>query len=527
MKLLIAKLKQRFKSMELNNIRLYIIAGTIGTFLVKDIITPFLFAGRGFSGRSLYIRISLFTIYFVIIVFFLFIIQKIFKQIIFRNKPIAGKNHFNPLVAALITLSLGILTIFIINNLIARIDTENWKLKGLDIIPVIEPIGNDFRVGLYWPAENLLKSGFKSIGPINTYPSVYPPLVSVLSLPYLLFNAQTAYLINTILIFVLNFMSLFFATLIINEILLKEVINDQLTRNMLSLLIFIVIAFYNFSGYSFLFSMERGNVDVIAMFFMILSIWVLITQPKNIWLQVIFLSIATHYKIYPAVLFLVLLYCHGKKLILPMLAVNLVFLFVLGPKVVWAFITSLTSGGSGAGLGNQWSWIGNHGAYSLAQDLTNLVPSFTNHFNELFILSMLVPFLIWLLGTINILKNKYSPINAIYLLMISIPLMDLLPTISNDYKLIIESTAFLIFVGVIIFQILQNQKDKQLSLLVLVLIIMFFIARPYDMNFQYISGTKYLLSYLINNKYIWILTLEGAMVWNLFKHQEKTPVLSN
>jgi hypothetical protein len=426
----------------------------------------------------------------------------------------------NKFYLALITVSLGVLTIFVINNLIARIDTHNWRLDNLDIIPVMEPIGNDFRVGLYWPAENLLKSGFKAISPDGTYPSIYPPLVNVFSLPYLLLDAQTAYLVHVAILFICNLASLLIATLMIKKLFLDRVVKDQLASSILSILLFIIISFYNFSSYPFLFSMERGNVDAIAMVFLMLAMWTLIRQPKNIWLQVILLSIATHFKIYPAALFIVLFYYHGKKLIFPFLITNLAFLLVLGPKNALSFIQSLTSGGGGAGIGNNSTWVGNHAAYSFAESLTLIYPRFTKFFYDIWIVCMLIPFSIWIQGTTRIIRNKYTPMNAVLLLMISIPIMDILPTISMDYRLIILSTSFLLFIGVNFSQILCNPSRGRIIELLLVIIIMFFIARPYDMDLHNPYGLAASSSYFINNKYLWSLALEGIMVWNIIRHQK-------
>ncbi len=100
------------------------------------------------------------------------------------------------LVQALIVVGVGISTIFIVNILLPRINTETWQYENPKIINSINPIGIDFRNGLYTPAEYLIKSGFRSIGPDGTYPSNYPPLVSVISIPYLLFGANIAYLIK-------------------------------------------------------------------------------------------------------------------------------------------------------------------------------------------------------------------------------------------------------------------------------------------------------------------------------------------
>jgi hypothetical protein len=530
MKLLMNRLKELIRKGKSINTLLASVFGLVGFYLLKNVLTPLLLAGKEYAGRNYLIKISLFLFYFLVFFILYFIIRWLYKRIKSRINPISSiepnsdqkEKTFSPISKALITLALGVLLIFVINNVISRIDTEGWRLKGLDIIPVMEPIGNDFREGLYLPAKNLVKNGFAGISPDGSYPSLYPPLVNVLSLPYLLFDTQTAYLINTVLITVLNFLVLLIGTLLVNDLLLVKIIADRFTRTVLSILILMIFAFYNFSSYAFLFSIERGNVDSIAIFFSMLSIWFLIKQPKKIWLQVIFLSIATHYKIYPAVLFLVLLYCHGKKLILPALVVNFAFLLVLGPKTAWAFITSITSVANSAELGYHWSWIGNHGAYSFAQSLTNVVPKFSSFFNGLLIASTLVPFLIWALGLTKILRHKYSPMNALYLVMISIPLMDLLPTISNDYKLIIESTTFLLFISLIVFRKLHDQEAPSTSLLVIVLIIMFFIAKPYDRSFQYDFGIENTISFFLNNKYIWLLALEGTIVWNIAKQFPQT-----
>jgi len=527
MKLIFYKLKEILVSDKSLSFIATAFFGLIGFFLVKDFLTPLLLAGREFAGRNFFIKLSLFSFYFGLFVLLYFFIQWVYKKIKSLKKPLAANNELNiqneksskSIFVALIIFALGVLLIFIINNLLSRIDTENWRLNGLDVIPVMEPIGNDFRVGLYWPAENLVKSGFQMIGADGTYPSVWPPLVSVMSLFYLLFDAQTAYLVNTAFLFILNFLVLFIATLIIDELLLQKITQDKFTRKILSLILFIIIAFYNFSSYSFLFSIERGNVDVIAMFFMLLSMWTLLKQPKNIWLQVIFLSVATHYKIYPSVLFLVLLYRHGRKLILPMLVVNVALLFVLGPKIALAFITSVTSGGKGAGMGNQWSWVGNHSAYSFAKTFTTRYPSFEKYFIDLFIVCMLIPFSVWIQGTLRILRDKFTPLNAILLFMISIPIMDLLPTISNDYRLIIESTAFLIFIGLNLSQLSRNPNWNHIIELILVLIIMFFIAKPYDMAFQSPYGLKITSSFVLNNKYLWCLAFEGVLVWNIIEYK--------
>jgi len=404
-----------------------------------------------------------------------------------------------------------------ITNVIARIDTNEWQLKSLDIIPTTGPIGNDFRVGLYTPASNLWKSGFKAISPDGNYPSIYPPLVNILSMPFLLFDDQTAYLINIGILIICNLVCLLIATLMIKELFLEKIIKEKLISLFLSIFLFTSVSIYNFSSYAFLFSIERGNVDAIAMFYAMLSLWVLLRQPQKIWLQVILLSVATHYKIYPAVLFLVLFYSHGKKMILPMLATNLAFLFISGPEIAGNFLQSVASSGKGAGIGNNYSWIGNHAAYSFATMLTQRYPRFEKSFFDLWTAAMLVPFAIWIQGCVRIIRNKYSAMNSVLLLMISIPMMVILPTISHDYRLIILSISLLLYIGLIIYQILLKSGWEKIAELLILMIIMFFIAKPYDIDPNNLYVLKETSSFYLNNKYVWAVALEGIMVWNVIK----------
>jgi hypothetical protein len=539
MKNILRKLKQRLIGDNFESLLTSIILGFFATLLVRNSLTSILLAGKSFDGRNLPLKIILFLSFLVVFVLIFTLLQRLIAKVFSKIKlSIIEEDKIEELIEcerkpskafclAMIVISVGILSIFVVNHLIGRIDTENWKLTGLDILPVMEPIGNDFRVGLYYPAENLVASRFKAIGPDGSYPSIYPPLVSVFSLPYLLFDAQTAYIIHVAILFILNILVLLIATLMVKELFLDKTINNSLTSFVLSTFLFFVISFFNFSSYSFLFSMERGNVDIIAMFFLMLSMWVLVSQPKKLWLQVILLAIATHFKIYPAALFLILFYYHGKKLILPTLTVNLILLFILGPKIATSFIQSLTSGGGGAGLDNSWTWVGNHAAYAFAESLTWIYSQLSESFMFLWIIFMLIPFAIWILGMSRIIRKKYSPNNAILILMISIPLMEILPTISMDYRLIILSTSFLLFIGLNISQILRNPSGESIIELLLILFIMFFVAKPYTMDILNPYGLKPNASYYLNNKYIWVLALEGLMVWNIVRHHPFNKIKRN
>ncbi|MBA4385004.1 MAG: hypothetical protein C0410_09730, partial [Anaerolinea sp.] len=184
MNITLNKLIAKIVSEKYLNILFSIFFGWTMTLLLKAKVFPFLLFSKIFDGDNLFLQNALLICYFVIFVGIYILGNWVLQRLISLTKPLWIK--FTPqvqkeqsekiLFVALITIAIGVLVIFVINNLFIRFDTNNWQLKGLNIIPAEEPIGNDFRVGLYWPAQNLVKSGFKAIGPDGTYPSIYPPL---------------------------------------------------------------------------------------------------------------------------------------------------------------------------------------------------------------------------------------------------------------------------------------------------------------------------------------------------------------
>ena len=417
------------------------------------------------------------------------------------------------LLVAILVLVAGFSCIFIANNVITHINTNTWQYEEPGVIPVYPPIGNDFRVGLYRPAENLVKSGFKSIGPDDTYPSVYPPLVGVISLPYLLFSHQTAYLIHVGLLILANIICLALASLMAKEYVLSKLGMEDKYTAIISVFIFFAMAIYTFSSFSFAYSMERGNVDIFAIFFFMLAMWCLLKKPDKIWLQVILLSIAVHFKIYPAALFIILLFKHGKKLILPAVVVNLFFLFILGPKMALSFIRSVTASGEGAGVGNAWSGVGNHAAYSFTMGVDTTSGEFlSGTFFVLWAIFTLIPLTLWGIAAIALILKKYSTQNAILLLMVTIPMMDVVPTISVDYRLVIESSAVLLLIALIIKQIIQKHSWFDLMQLAVVMFLLLMIGRSYAFFDESL--------FVFRNKYVWVLLLEVVMVVNIIKNQK-------
>jgi len=426
-------------------------------------------------------------------------------------------NDKKRVIFSLVIICIGFCSILIINNVLPNINTDTWRYESPVIIPVINPVGGDFRLGLYWPAENLIKSGSRSVGTDGTYQSIYPPLVHVISLPYLLFKIQTAYIVHVVLLFLANIFSLLLASLMVKEFILSRLKLDKMFVMMITIFIFFGMAIYTFISYPFAFSIERGNYDAFPIFFSILAMWVILKRPEKLWLQVILLSVAVHLKIYPAVLFIILLFKHGIKLVLPALVINLAFLFILGPMIGIDYIQFVASS-EGAGIGNNFSWIGNHAAYSFSKLITIRYPSLSSSFFVLWGISMFIPIILWSFSAISLFKNGYSSQNMIFLIMVTIPLMDLLPTASNDYKLIILYPAVILLFSLIMMQIIKDHHWLNYAQFGILFLILLFLGRPYAMSSDYVYALKPTSSIFINNKYLWSLALEIVMVWNIYKN---------
>jgi len=411
---------------------------------------------------------------------------------------------------------LGFSLIFFINNILIKINTTTWSYDYTSVIPLELPVGFDFRVGSYWPAQNLITTNFKHIALDGTYSTNYPPLVSLINIPYLIFDENIAYLIHSILIFLTNIACLAIVSIIAHHSIFVKIRVEKNYTYFISVSLFFILLIYTLSSYSFVFAIERGQTDIFALFFSLLSMLFFIKKPNHLCLQVFLLSIAVHLKIYPAVLFLLLFVKHGRKLFMPAITINLIFLFILGPTMAFGFLKNLTSGsGIGVGIGNQWTWVGNHSAYAFADIIARESSNYSLNLYILWPILTLISIELWFVATYILFKN-YSSQNAVLFLMISISIMDLVPIISMDYRLVILSSAALLLFALIIKRIIEQSSFFDYFQLGLVMLILLFIGRPYEMSDSFRYALSENASLFVNNKFLWSLALEGIMVWNIF-----------
>lgn len=517
---------------------LSIIFGLFSLWLFKTSLLEFVHNLAGFQKPNLLSEFIILFVFssFLTILFFILLTgldrffnkknknKKLSSTIIFMEKLKASENHIN---MALLIITIGFCSVFFINNILSRIDTTTWSYVVPKQIPTVSPVGYDFRIGEYQPAFHLVASNFTQITSDGSYFSIYPPLVHLIFVPYLLFNENTAYLIHVGFLFFANLACLAIVSIMAKEFILDKLKIEKIYSQLISLFLFFSLLIYTFSSYSFDFSIERGQTDIFALLFSLLAVFVLLKKPKHVWVQVALLSIAVHLKIYPVVIFLLLFVKHGRKLFLPAITINLIFLFILGPSMACDFLQSLTSGsGIGAGIGNRWTWVGNHSAYSFADTLARESLNYSLNLYILWPILTLIAIELWFVATYILFKN-YSSQNAVLFFMVSISIMDLVPTISMDYRLVILSSAALLLLALILKRIIDHPSFFDYFQLGLVMLILLFIGRPYAMSDSFQYGLRENASFFINNKFLWSLALEAIMVWNIFNNKNGSEIELN
>jgi len=399
-----------------------------------------------------------------------------------------------------ILMIIGLFTVlsYFLNNVFPLINMKTWKFDMPLPIQPRNPVGYDFRWGLYWPVERILNGQ-------NIYFdafSNYPPFVNIFFMPFQLINENSAYILMVFILLITNTINLYISTIIITNLLAPRIEISNFSLRIFFICVFVMILSYTLSSYPFLFSVERGNYDAIAFLFILLTTHSIIKKPEALWLHVVLLSIASHLKIYPAALFLLLFIIHGKNVIIPTLVTNLILLLSLGFNNALLFVHVMINY-----VKDPLIWVGNHSGAGFAEKLYNYLPILQNQFGQLKPIFTIVPILIWAASCYIIIKNLSGNFRNIYLFIVSVPLMCVVPTVSHDYKLVILSSGLLIFLGLLSYKIICSSKLWDYLQLITVLLLFFFIGR----SFAYNEG---LLNFL-SNKYPLIIIFSLIMMVNL------------
>ncbi len=383
---------------------------------------------------------------------------------------------------------LFVLLAYLWNNLLPMINLQAELWESPVIMPLIRPIGTDFREGYFYPAKIVLQG--KS--PYVDYNLIYPPFSAVFSIPFRLFPVDQAYLVQVVLLYAVNALTLIFSLLIAKEVFARVKEIKDGTGQTVAVGLFALLAFLLYSSYGFQFSIERGNADIYVQFLVVLAVWRMVKKPQSLWLPVILIAMATHLKVYPAIMFVLVLWRFKWKSLLPLVVTNLALGLVLGPVRLWQYLQRLFV------YMQQPNLIpANHSAASFANMVNNflveragvILPS---------VLFYLLPLIIWGAGMYVLWMRGYSAENALYLFALSAALMELIPSVSYDYKLVILFAPLAILLFRLLVDFIRRGRLLELAEIAGLMFLMLFMTRSYTM-----------LPAVLTNKYPFILAMQA------------------
>jgi hypothetical protein len=383
--------------------------------------------------------------------------------------------------------------VFFASHIRARISDE-YLWEPVELFPSMSPAGIDFREGVYDPATAWLRGQSP-----YTIPSMwYPPFSVPFFLPFQLLDVNRAYIAQVGLLFVLNILAVAMAVRIA-----KVAFGEGTPQSSaIALSTFLVLAFLQVSSYGFLFSIERGNFDIYPQVAALLGLWSMLRKPSWMWLHVACFSVAVHLKIYPAILFLLVLWKHGWKSLLPIAVINGFLLVSLGWENAAAFLNVATQI-----LTAPTYWVGNHSAASFAFLVNGwLVEQAGSPIQAL--VFFLPPLLIWVLGAISLFRRGYSSAGAVWFYSLSVPLMNLLPGTSHDYKLVLLGAPL----AMVVYFLCAPPRDPEGRVHWLQLLALMASATAFSVS---LAGLHPVLS----NKYLWVCAFEVVVLWILLTSQ--------
>ena len=309
----------------------------------------------------------------------------------------------------------------------AEVSQKAWTYR--QTVPTLSPMGVDLRIFVeasyaMYMGDNPLHSNYNS-----------PPLAAWVFFPFNLMSYEMAYEVQFTVITVANFAALVLLFFLLRSAYLATAAPDPVPVCILGLA-FLAACFSQFSGYPFEFSLERGNYDSLALLAICSGAWLVRYRPTACWLQVLLFSFAAHLKIYPAILLFIPLWQHGLRALLPLTLINASMLFCFGFDRGMEFLVGLYHYSL-----HPYIWAGNHSAAAFATlvlepRLASLLPAKAVHVVAITLLLML-PLALWIYGTMKLLRHGFSGKNTILAISLATPLMCILTSVSNDYKLVI------------------------------------------------------------------------------------------
>jgi hypothetical protein len=293
--------------------------------------------------------------------------------------------------------------------------------------------GRDFRDGLYDPARafSVARSG-------------WPPLTLLVGWPFTLLKLSSAYAIQV----ALTACAAVAAAVLGSLLAVKAVRPPDSPRlpgepqRVDAVSLGVVFGVWLLTSYGFLYELQRGNVDVFALVFSLLAVWAAIRLPRSPWWPAIALALAINLKVYPAILLVLLFWRYRLRALVPVLVTNAVLMLIAGPANFWRFVTWVTT----VAPAPRRAVFGDMGVSATAAVLrqnTGWAPSWVAA--PLY----LVPLALWGATGVILLRRGWNDRGAVMLAASCVPLMAVVPALSNEYKLVLFVFPLLVLAAVI------------------------------------------------------------------------------
>jgi hypothetical protein len=310
-----------------------------------------------------------------------------------------------------------------------------WRLKsqGFDQtygFSTLPPWGYDFRLSMEW-GRALWNGGLEAY---LSLPNAWPPFATVFYLPLGFLDNRLGYQLLVV--------SLVLALCLSVSLGLRFYTAHTISYSTRYLILALLVGLLA-QSFPFIFAVERGNSDLIALAFIALG---LSSFQRGCGLQaILLLTVATQLKMYPAILGVLFVLRRQYRLSLLFGVVNVALLFVLGPRALLHFISSVSSAAAGA------TSEFNHSLFSYLNRLGGEPPLSPA-------LGILVLMALWGVGVAGKWwKTRHHADDSslpapfcmaeVGIIGMAFVLMSLIPAISWDYKLVIHLFPYLLVVG--------------------------------------------------------------------------------
>ena len=182
------------------------------------------------------------------------------------------------------------------------------------LLPRARPLGVDFRDGLYDPARAF-----------STVHSGWPPLTLLLGRPFTLVSLSTGYDIQVCILVALALV----AVVLSARLAVKAAAGTDLPgqrRKVDAPLVGLVMGLWLLTSYGFMYEIDRGNIDLYALVFSLLAVWLTIRSSRSAWLPAAVLALAIGLKLYPAILLVMLFWRYRWRALAPVVVTTAVAL---------------------------------------------------------------------------------------------------------------------------------------------------------------------------------------------------------